>query len=334
MRISKTMKSLGLAAVAVLLVAISLTACAPPQPSQQFTLRIGFLSVQDGLPYFVMQAQGIDKKNGLLFVEKQYQSGAAIIEDLAADALDMSITIGTVPVLSAAQSGMIPSKIVLVAANTFADPDHPQIGVLVAPSINRWQDLKGQQIAVNAVNSLNGAGIKARLQLEGVSDYTLVEIPFANMGLALAGGNIAAVTIPDPYLAQSLLRKDGKFLGWLIGEPPLKSIENTVIMSSANFYRDKPQAVKAFLRTYLEVLKWIDRNPDGARVILGKKLNLAPEVVQKIKLPRFSLNGRNDPSQLDNMQKVLMQVGMLKAPIPANKLYDETLLNEVLSEKR
>jgi hypothetical protein len=53
-----------------------------------------------------------------------------------------------------------------------------------------------------------------------------------------------------------------------------------------------------------------------------------------MKLPRFSLDGLNDPALLESMQPVLVETGLLKALIPVNQLYDETLLNEVLAEKR
>jgi ABC-type nitrate/sulfonate/bicarbonate transport system substrate-binding protein len=152
-----------------------------------------------------MQEQGFDKKNGLQFVEQSYPGGAAIIEAVAAGSLDMGVS-GTPPVFSAAERGLIPSKVIPVSANDFADPDHPAVGILVAPSVTTWQVLKGQQIAVNALNSINAAAVVGRLQQEGVSDYKLVEIPFPNMGLAVAGGNVAAAAMAEPYLTQSVLR--------------------------------------------------------------------------------------------------------------------------------
>ena len=94
------------------------------------------------------------------------------------------------------------------------------------------------------------------------------------------------------------------------------------------------RAVKAFLRAYLQALQWINKNPDEGRLILAQALNLSPEVTQKMKLLRLSSNGRNDPALLEGMQPLLIDIGMLKKRIPANKLYDETLLNEVLAEKR
>ncbi|MCX6001342.1 MAG: hypothetical protein NTY79_02215, partial [Chloroflexi bacterium] len=72
----KVRRLLGLALAGMLIVAFSLTACAPSQPAQQFTLRIGILGTQDSLPYLIMREQGIDKKFGLQFIETIYPSGA------------------------------------------------------------------------------------------------------------------------------------------------------------------------------------------------------------------------------------------------------------------
>ena len=329
----KIKKSFIKMAVAALLTLIVLISCSPSKPTQQFTLRIGTFPAPSSLPYFVMQEQGFDKKNGLQLVEKSYLGGAAIIEAVVAGSLDMGVS-GTPPVLSAADRGLIPSKVIPVAANDFADPDHPGVGVLVAPSVTSWQDLKGQQIAVNALNSINAAAIVGRLQQESVRDYKLVEIPFPNMGLAVAGGNVAAAASTEPYLTQSVLRKDGKLLGWVAGGSPLERIELSMVIFSTDLYRNNPAVVKAFLRAQLQAVKWIDQNPEKARAILAKRLVISTEVAQKMKLLRFSLDGRNDPALLESMQPLLVEIGMLKRPIPARKLYDETLLEEVLKERK
>jgi hypothetical protein len=46
--------SFGGMAMAVLVALTSLTACSRPTPTQQVTLHIGVLRIQDDLPYFVM----------------------------------------------------------------------------------------------------------------------------------------------------------------------------------------------------------------------------------------------------------------------------------------
>ena len=61
---------------------------------------------------------------------------------------------------------------------------------------------------------------------------------------------------------------------------------------------------------------------------------LSQEVAQKVQLLRWALDARNDPALLESVQSSLVDIGLLKAMIPTNQLYDETLLDEVLAEKR
>lgn len=316
-------------------VMVSLTACSqPPTPRQQVTLRIGFLRIQDDLPYFVMQEQGFAKQHGLQLVETLYRSGAAIIEALAAGAVDVGADVGTVPVLAAAERGLIPGAVVPVGASYFIDPDHPSIALLAAPSVKSWQALQGQPVAINGINSLSAAAMKGRLHQEGVQDTMFVEIPFPNMGLAVAGGNVLAAVMSEPWLTQSLLRGDGTLLDWVIGGPPFERIEGAMIIFRTDLYRHNPQAVKAFLRAHLQAVQWITQHPDRARSVLAKRLELSQEVAQKVRLPRWAFDARHDHALLESMQPLLIQIGLLKVPIPASQLYDETLLKEVLAEKR
>jgi NitT/TauT family transport system substrate-binding protein len=324
----------GWVAMAVLVAIVLLTACSRPTPTQQVTLRIGILRIQDDLPYFVMQEQGFAKQHGLQLVETLYQSGAAIVAAVGAGAVDVGADVGTVPILAAAERGLVPRTVVPVGASYFVDADHPSIAMLTAPSVNTWQDLEGQFVAVNGKNSLSATAMQGRLRQEGVHDVKLTEISFADMGLAVAGGNVAAAVMSEPWLTQSLLRGDGKLLDWVIGGRPFEHIEGAMIIFKTDFYQNNPQAVKAFLRAQLQAVTWINRHPDGARSILARRLGLSQEVAQKVRLPRWSLNARHDPILLESMQPMLVEIGLLKAPVPVNQLYDETLLKEVLAEKR
>ena len=325
----KTLLSLAMVGVA----AVALVACeAPPPPP--VTLRIGVFQSQDFLPYYVMQEQGFDKKNGLSFKETAYSGGAAAIEAMVAGALDLCPGVGIVPVLAAAERGLMPDKLVPVAANTFADSEHRGVGVIVAPAVQHWKDLEGKKIGVNARNSLTGAAMDARLKQEGVQGHSYVEISFSNQGLAVAGGNVMASVMIEPYLTQSLLRGDGKLLDWIVGGPPLERTAFTAIVFSAEFRRRNPDGVKAFLRAHLAAAKWINDHPDEARLLLAKRLNLSADVARKMNLLRWPADARTDPALLKQTQQVLLGAGVLKQPTDTSRLHDETLLSEVLKEKR
>jgi NitT/TauT family transport system substrate-binding protein len=319
--------SLALAAFTLL---ICLPACAP---EPQYNLRIGYIGTQSCLPYLVIQEKGLDKKYGFQLTGTEYPSGEALNSDTIAGKLDGGIT-GTVSVINAAETGLVPDKIIAVAAGNLVDRDHPYMGVLVANSINNWQDLKGKRIATNAFYSHITAAIKGRMQIEGVPDYELVIMPIANMGLAVADETVDAAALVEPYLTQSLLRKDGKLLGWIVGGPPFEKMAVTMLIFNSGYYRSNTPAVKAFLMAYLDSLQWIAKEPGQARLLIGRKLKLSDDVTQKILMMTFAPDGHNDPAILESIQQVLVSTGMLKASIPAGRLYDETLLNEVLKERR
>ena len=330
----KANKLLGLALAGMLVVAFSLAACKPVAPPQQFTLRIGVVGTLSSLPYYVMLDQDFDKQNGLTITETIYQSADLIFKAIAEGSIDGSSSGGIVSVVLAAQDGIIPDKITAVSANSFADPEHPIIGVVAANSVSNWKDLEGQYIGVPSKTSMFAACVIARLQQEGVKKYTLVDISVSNTGLAIASGNIAAGVMAEPYITQSLLRKDGRLLDWIIGGKPFEKMEYTANVFTTNIVRNNPGAVKAYLRAHMEACRWIEKNPDAARSVLGRKLSLTPEVVRDVRMMRWPSDMRNDPVLLESMQPVLVETGILKAAIPSGRLYDEKLLNEVLTEKR
>ena len=328
-----TLKLPVVVAVAILLTAAALAGCEKPPPTP-ITLRIGVYPSANLLPYYVTQEQGYDKTYGLRFEETVYPGAEGAIEGMLTGALDLSMSISTIPLLAAAERGLIPGELVPVAASSFADPEHPAVGVLVAHSIRGWKDLEGKKIASNAPNSLSTAAAEIRLEHEGVRGYTFVPMPFSSLGPALAGGNVAAASMVEPYLTESLLRGDGRLLGWVVGGPPFEQSPFASIVFSAEFRRRNPEGVKAFLRAHLAAVQWINDHPDEARLVLAKRLNLSAEVAKKIKLVRWPVDARSDPALLEQTQQVLLRAGRLKRPVDTRALYDETLLTEVLKEKR
>jgi NitT/TauT family transport system substrate-binding protein len=319
---------------AAALILVALTACTAQAPTPQYTLRIGLLRTLDDLPYFVMRQNGFDTRNGLHWVETAVQGGRAAIEAMAAGTIDVAPNVGNVPLLAAAAQGIIPGKAVAVAAAAFVDPDHPGTGILVGPSVRTWKDLEGQHIGVNSPVSISAAGLRGRLRQEGVGAYTLVELAFTNMGLAVSGGNIAAAAMVEPWLTQSLLRGDGRLFGWVVGGPPFERIPYTSTVVNAEFRRNNPEAVKAFLRAYLQAVRWIHDNPQKVPSILAKWLELSPEVSRTVRVWRWPPDARTDLALLESMQPVLIQSGLLDKVIPVGPLHDERLLSEVLAEKR
>jgi NitT/TauT family transport system substrate-binding protein len=317
-----------------LLGVMGLTACFGPTVPPAVTVRVGFFSTQDFLPLFVIQEQALDRVHGLHLEAKSFAGGAGVIAAIVDGSIDLGAVVGTVPLLSAAERGLVPDTLVAVAANNFADGSHRAIGVIAAPAVRRWADLRGARLATNARDSITTAALAARLRLEGVSGYTFVEIPFANMGLAVAGGNVAAAGMNEPFLTQSLARGDGVLLDWIMGGgAPFARAQVGSIVVATDFLRQRPAAVTAYLRAHLRAVRWINANRESARAVLVRRLDLAPDVGSRMNLVRWPDDARHDPALLDEMQTALVDTGLLKARIPSQRLYQETLLDQVLADR-
>ena len=319
--------------VAMLFTALALTGCEGPPAVPPLTVRIAVYPSQDYLPYYVMRDQGFDRKHGLDFTETAIFGGAQGIALVAEGKADITLSALT-PVLAAAGRGLIPEKLAPVAANNFADPEHPSTAVLIANHLQGWPDLAGQKIGTNHLESILTASADIRLKQEGVAAYSFLTFKGPYHGLALASGNVAATAMAEPYISQSLLRGDGKLLAWTVGGPPFERMEMSSILFDSEFRKRNPAAVKAFLRAHLAAVAWINSHPDEARLLLAKRTKISPDVGRLVHLTRWPADARSDHVLNDQSQQVLLQAGLIKRPLDTRALYDESLLAEVLKERQ
>jgi NitT/TauT family transport system substrate-binding protein len=306
--------------------------CAKPAPS--VTIRVGVSVSIDILPYLVVRDRGFGGSLGLQLEETEYGGGAAVVEAIGRDQVDLGVNIGSVVVINAADRGLVPSVVTVVASGAVCDLQHPGMGLLVPKSITTFKQLEGQYIATNARNSLGGIMTAGRLADEGITSYTLVEIPFANQGLAVAGGNVAGATILEPYLTQSLKRGDGHLLDWLTGKPPFERIPYTMICFRTGFLQSHPEAAERYLRAHLKAVQWIGKNAREARRILGKRFGVEEDVAQAVYLPEWPQDGRNNPALLLSLESEMKGLGVIRAPVSPERLYDESYLDRAISGSR
>lgn len=298
------------------------------------TLRFGLIQSSDFLPLFVMQEQGFAGRHGLRLVEEVVAGGVASIEAMAGGTLDAGY-IGTFPALLAAGNGLIPRDVIGVGGHAFADPAHPAFAVLVGPDVRGWGDLAGRDIAVNQPGSIGGVAVRLRLEAEGVTGARLLSVPFPNQGLAVAGGNVAAAVLVEPFVTQSVLRGDGRVLDWIVGGgQPFPEFQFGLLAVRTQLLREQPDTVRALLAAQLDAVRWIAGHEDEARAILGRRLGVTDEVARRMVLVRFNTDARNNPSQLATIQDRLLSLDPSQRAVAVTSLYDESLLDQVLKERK
>lgn len=319
-----------------LLVLVALTgACAAsePEPKALTPVRFGFIQAVDHLPFLVMQEQGFAERNGLRLEEEVVVGGPVALSKMSDGAMDVTYA-GSLPLLAAARQGKVPGAVVAVGAGTYSDPAHPSMAVVIAPAIRSWKDLEGRTIGTNQVGSIGEVAMRIRLRAEGVSGVRFVEIPFPNLGLAVAGGNVAAAVMIEPFTSQSLLRGDGRVLDWVIGAAPFPEFIQTFIVVRAGLAREEPEVVQAYLRAHLEAVRWIEGHRAEARGILARRLGTDDRVSAAMGMVGFVADARIDPDLLGRMQATLATADPTQTPLPNERIYDEALLEGILGEKK
>ena len=114
----------------------------------------------------------------------------------------------------------------------------------------------------------------------------------------------------------------------------------TDLIVSLKFLKQHPDVVKNFLRAHVELTEWINKNPAQAKQVMNQQLQketgkpLAPEVLEDA-FSRMQVTYDPIRSSLLKSTQQAFDEGFLGRRQPdLSGLYDLTLLNEVLREKK
>lgn len=303
------------AALALLVAAAA--ACSEETPRTR--VRVGYLASTADLPWFVLD-QGLAETGSFDLFLHRYEGGRPLLEGLASGEIDVGMP-GIVPLMGVLD--VIPEEVVVLAAGGFADADHPSGAFLVSSAVRTWDDLDGAAVGVNTLGSIGHAAMTIRLSNEAVEGISFEEIPFPNMGLAVAGGNISGALMFEPFITQSLARGDGHVLDWVIGRgAPFERFIVSVLAVTTAFRDAVGTALPELLGLYLDALGWIEGHQAQSRDVLRRALSLSPAVASSMTFPAYVMDGSMDEALWDEIQAKLVDGGVIETPTPLGDVYD------------
>jgi NitT/TauT family transport system substrate-binding protein len=181
------------------------------------------------------------------------------------------------------------------------------------------QDLVGKRTGVSGIGSISEVLYREWLREQGVDSkkITFVEVPFPSMRDLLRSGRVDVIIIPDPLLSQVVSAGIGYVVSYFFGELPEGAMQ--MINASTRAWAEKnPGVVAAYQRAIAEANAFIAANPDAAKDIIAKYLNLPEAVVRSSELPRFVTT--LDPTQMQWWIDVLSRQDMLRTKLDPAKL--------------
>jgi NitT/TauT family transport system substrate-binding protein len=275
-------------------------------------ISIGYIPVSDFAPLYIAKDKGFFEKHGLDVTLVKIALASNVPGALVAGSLDIGM--GTPPMLLVTtESGL---DFQAIAGVSRLEKDNPFVSLIARPAANIKDaaDLKGKKLGVPGFNSTMDITIRKWLLDRNVkpSDVNFVEAVFPQMHDELAGGQLDAAIVLEPF--RTLIIKDGTgvnvrdFFGDLTPDAVA-----AIWMAKGDWIKAHPDIVAAFRAAYTDGIADLAANPPEFETIQKKYLGFASPA-----LPSFSL--KLTKADLAFYADVSKQVGLIHQEPQLDKL--------------
>lgn len=310
--------------LAAFLLATSLfaTACgsddntaAPGQPDK---VTVGVIPILDVAPIYLGVKKGFFEKRDIQLELKQAEGGAAIVPAVVSEQYQFGFS-NVISLLLAQQEGL-PVKVVSNGNNSTGVDGEDFAGLIVKgdSSIKSAKDLEGKTVAANTLQNIVDTSVRASVRKAGgdPSKVKFVALPFPEQPAALASGQVDAVFVVEPF-QQAVLAEGGRKIASSYVDAA-KDLTVAAYFTSQQLQAENPDLVKRFTEAMQESLSYADSHPDEARQIIGTYTKIAPEVIEKVTLPKWPADINRD--SLETMADLAVEDGLLKEAPDLNAL--------------
>jgi ABC-type nitrate/sulfonate/bicarbonate transport system substrate-binding protein len=260
---------------------------------------------------------GIFAKQGVELEVSAFGGDAKMQQALTADSIDIGI--GSGPGMAFMAKG-VPAKAVAAMAGV---PRNMAVMVKYDLPIKTVDDLKGKKLGCTTVGSLTH-WIGDRInQVKGWGKDGITMVPVGGMGPARAAIKTGQIDGYVGALEVGYALEDAK--EWRVITTATPFVENFithVFFVRENVIKERPQAVRAFLKGWFNTIAFMKKNKAKAVEITSKVVKLKPEVVSRAydeQIGIFTEDGTFDPKAIAMLKKSFIEMRLLKE-IPDDKV--------------
>jgi NitT/TauT family transport system substrate-binding protein len=296
------------------------------------TLPAGYIPNVQFAPLYVAIEKGFYRQQGL-DVTIDYNLENDNVALLGVGELDFAIASGEQVLLGRNQD--LPIVYVLAWYQDFP------VGIvtLASSGIEKPDDLVGKKMGVTGQFGANYIGLRAFLAANGLqeSDMTLDAIGYATIE-ALVSGQDDAVVI---YVSNEPVQLEAQ--GYEINTLRVSDYTNLIgngLITNQQVIEEKPELVRAMVSATLQGIRYTQEHPAEAFEICKKYVDnlaaLTPEEQEiqrqvldaSIALYHVEKNGASDLQTWQNMQSILLDMGLLTRELDLNQVFSNAYLPE------
>jgi len=291
------------------------------KPLTHIKLPMGYIPNVQYAPYYAAVANGFYAEEGIE-IEFDYSFETDGVALVAADELKFAVVSGEQVLLARAEG--LPVVYVMSWYH-----DYPVGVVAKAQGIKSPKDLVGKRVGIPGLFGASYIGYRAMLDAAGVkeSDIKLDSIGF-NQVDALAADQVDAAVI---YVANEPIQM--KAMGYdidLLKVADYVHLAANGIVTNEKTVAENPDLVAGMVRATMRGIKYTVKHPDEAYEICKdfvEGLDSADEKVQKqilaesVKLYQQDPYGFVDPVAWENMNQVLLKMGLIEKPLDVEAAY-------------
>jgi len=292
-----------------------------PTKNESKTVKVGVLPIEDNLPFYVAEKDGIYANEG---VQVELVSFASALERDAA-----------------LQAGQIDGQVadllaVALLKKIGTDVKIASIGLGANPKEGRFAILSSPKSGIKDLAGLNGAtlGISQNSIIDYVSDQMLldkgvklddvkkVSIPKMPVRLdMLLSDQINTACLPDPLA--SLAQAKGAHM---LVDDTYRNISQTVFLFRAKSIQENPEGIKAVVRAYGSAGQALTNNPDQYRDLFLEKAQIPQDLKESYKTPTFSKLQLPTEEEVESVMKWMVEKDLIPQAYDYQELVDPNLL--------
>jgi NitT/TauT family transport system substrate-binding protein len=272
---------------------------------------------------------------------KSFNAGPSAIEALFAGALDITY-IGPNPAIT----GYVRSQGEALRVVAGATSGGAALVVRNDSGIQKPEDFHGKRVASPQMGNTQDVALRAWLKAHGMKSADkggdVMVMPMANPDqlTLFQKKELDAAWAPEPWATRLIKEGNGRLFLDERDLWPKGQFVTAHIIVSTKFLREHPDVVKNFIRAHVELTDWIKGHLPEAKKMLNAQIQketgkaLSPALLDEA-FARLEVTYDPLRSSLLNSAHSAFEAGFLGKTMPdLSSLYDLSLLNQVLAEKK